>query len=71
MLTGSGVDVSTLGPGRRSSAEAEEPWPHCGLSQPTFTAQAVVKSPDHTNTTVIARKAAKSNPHAANAFFLI
>lgn len=33
---------STLGLGWGSSAETEEPWPCCVLSQPTPTAQAVV-----------------------------
>lgn len=36
----------------------------CGLSE------LVQKSPDHTNTTVIARKVTKSNPCAATASFL-
>lgn len=33
---------STLGQGWGSSAETEEPWPCCVLSQPTLTAQALV-----------------------------
>lgn len=36
----------------------------CGLFE------LVHKSPDHTNTTVIARKVTKPNPHAAIASFL-